>query len=274
MKKFVSIRALFITLLLIFTLAIPMLVSADTPAKPAEIVQAELVKETAPQNPDSIIVQSPNVTYVEDTELVTNEAIEPAENVSQPTTDDETSVSLDSASFALPTTPSYCDYCGSADHSYTYCALRSMNNEAIGRWVIPSVGINVACYSLLDLPQWALNDPNRNCFDVINDAQDAAVVGVQYGDLWSIDFIGDHSNQAFSVLKYVQVGDEAYMDYGTCQQKYVCTKVEYGHNNGTLCDSNWAPLTSYDFNDGGYTCYTCNGCWQNIFIAAFQPVYD
>ena len=64
------------------------------------------------------------------------------------------------------------------------------------------------------------------------------------------------------------------MDFGTYKQKYICTKIEYGHNDdGIMCDANWTPLYTYDFNYGGITCYTCNGCWQSIFVAAFQPVY-
>lgn len=87
--------------------------------------------------------------------------------------------------------------------------------------------------------------------------------------------IADHSNQEFSALKYVSVGAEAYADYGSYQQKYVCTKFEYGHNDdGTLLDADYNVIYYYDYNDGGITCYTCNGNSYNIILVCFQPVYD
>ena len=87
--------------------------------------------------------------------------------------------------------------------------------------------------------------------------------------------IADHSNQEFSALKYVSVGAEAYVDYGSYQQKYVCTKFEYGHNDdGTLLDADYNVIYYYDYNDGGITCYTCNGNSYNIILVCFQPVYD
>ena len=73
----------------------------------------------------------------------------------------------------------------------------------------------------------------------------------------NFDIIGGHSNQAFSTLKNVNVGDIAYMDSGAYQQKYICTKFIYGHkDNGYLTDADHNDIQEYSFNDGGITCYT------------------
>lgn len=77
----------------------------------------------------------------------------------------------------------------------------------------------------------------------------------------------------FIFCSYNIIGD--YVDYGSYQQKYVCTKFGYGHNDdGQLQDENYNAIYYYDYNDGGITCYTCNGSSYNIILVCFQPVYD
>lgn len=151
------------------------------------------------------------------------------------------------------------------DHSYDYCGQRSVDKGAVGRLVIPSVGINVAFYYVDKVYE------NVDLAQRVTYAWDSATFYKYNGT----EVIADHSNQEFSALKYVSVGAEAYVDYGSYQQKYVCTKFGYGHNDdGQLQDENYNAIYYYDYNDGGITCYTCNGSSYNIILVCFQPVYD
>lgn len=268
MKKVASLRALVIAPMLLFAFAIPALFSAETQASPidtAQIVSAEPAVEAA-----SIYTATP-ISILQDTvdnsSAMENEAGTVAEEVIEETAKEPSDEALDATTDVEveDTARSHCDYCGSTDHSYTYCAQRSVDNGAIGRWTIPSAGINVACYrangySVEDLPYQ----------QSVVDAPDSAAVAQLIG----FECISDHSNQSFSTLKYVNVGDEAYMDYGSYQQKYICTKFIYGHNNddGYLTDADYNDIQEYSFNDGGITCYTCNGNWRNVIIVAFQPI--
>lgn len=266
MKKINSIRALLIALMLTFTFAITALASVKTQAMPVEADQAvptEPVTETA-----SIDIATPTSDTHDatvETEVIDNEidtVSEETDDVIEETAEEvvETASEVEPEDTPLPC----CSYCGSKDHSYAYCAQRAIDNGAVGRWSIPSVGINVATY------QGVTGDAATN--QEVCDRWDSAVYWLHY---CTIPVIADHSNQEFSTLKYVSVGDYAYMDYGSYAQSYICTKVIYGHNNdGLLCDDNWTPLYTYDYNVGGITCYTCNGNSYNILLVCFQPVYD
>lgn len=265
MKKINSIRALLIALMLVFTFAIPALASAKTQAMPVEADQAvptEPVTETASidiATPTSDIQDATVETEVIDNEIDT--VSEETDDVIEETSDEvvETASEVEPEDTPLPC----CSYCGSEDHSYAYCTQRSIDNGAMGRWVIPSVGINVATYCGIDNSKQELQE-------LCDDLDSAAYFPYRYTSV-----IVDHNNQGFSPLKYVQVGNEAYMDYGSYKQKYICTKFEYGYNdNGLLRDANWTAIHTYDFNDGGITCYTCNSGSGDIIFLCFQPVYD
>ena len=156
-----------------------------------------------------------------------------------------------------------CSYCGSQYHSYNYCAQRSVDNGAYGRWSIPSVGVNVATYFY---NSWA---DDLYIAQAIVDAPDSAIL-----QEWnSVQVIGDHANQGFSAIKSCSVGSKAYMDYGTYTQEYVCVEVGTGYNppSGNMTDENGVRI--WDRNAGGITCYTCNGNYY-VTLVYFQPVYE
>lgn len=145
-----------------------------------------------------------------------------------------------------------CSYCGDGDHTTKRCAKKSVAGGAVGRWSIPSVGVDVACYA-----SWAQS---------VCDAKDSAC----YFALGSQKVIADHKHQGFNAIKKCKVGTVAYVDTGSEVQKYVCTGVIQGHNvEGTLTDDGYNSIDK--MNPGGITCYTCNDCWQNITIVFFQP---
>lgn len=262
MKKIISIRALLIALMLVLTFAIPALVSAQNLAAPVDVAEASPIENSAE---DPAIV--PSKTIPDDSALT--DEISDSEDGTGDLAEDSVEEAVEKtteAEVVCEASPSpLCDYCGSKDHSYAYCAQRAIDNGAVGRWSIPSVGINVAFYYVDRIYE------NVALGQRITDAWDSATYYTYNGTY----VIADHSNQEFSALKYVSVGAEAYVDYGSYQQKYVCTKFEYGHNDdGTLLDADYNVIYYYDYNDGGITCYTCNGNSYNIILVCFQPVYD
>lgn len=262
MKKINSIRALLIALMLVLTFAIPALVSAQNLAAPVDVAEASPIENSAE---DPAIV--PSKTTPDDSALT--DEISDSEDDTGDLAEDSVEEAVEKtteAEVVCEASPSpLCDYCGSKDHSYAYCAQRAIDNGAVGRWSIPSVGIDVAFYYVDRIYE------NVALGQRITDAWDSATYYTYNGTY----VIADHSNQEFSALKYVSVGAEAYVDYGSYQQKYVCTKFEYGHNDdGTLLDADYNVIYYYDYNDGGITCYTCNGNSYNIILVCFQPVYD
>lgn len=157
-----------------------------------------------------------------------------------------------SVSCTLTVKPIVCGYCSESGHTSSYCAKKSASKGALGRWVIPDVGVNVACYESRD--------------QSVCDAKDSAAV-FGYGET---TLIADHNNQGFSAIRRCKAGTKAYMDTGSGRQEYVCTSVLQGHNTGTqLTDANGNDLNKA--NAGGFTCYTCNDNWRNITIAFFEP---
>lgn len=275
-KKFfsTSIRA-FVTALLLLCeiIAIPAVttVKAEDPALTA--TPANLVSKIPTDDTEPFLVikeiPSPTDTQPAAQETSAPAATAPAEAITpEPAQPEETPTAPEPAQPEIeekpaePTPAATCSYCGGSGHSSTYCGQKAVDNGATGRWIIPGVGINVACYQ-----------PSTSYGQDIADAWDSAA----YFGYAGLDIVCDHSNQEFSALKYVYVGMEAYMDYGSYRQKYVCTRFEYGHNDGTyLMDADYNqiyPVYS-DYNTGGITCYTCNGNWQNIILVSFQPVSD
>lgn len=269
MKKIISIRALLIALMLVLTFAIPALVSAQNLAAPVDVAEADPIVVPAEISTIDTSETTPGATVLpEEITSLKDDIVSAVKEVIDETSETETEETPTPAVTA-------CSYCGSSGHSDGLCAQRSIDYGATGRWVVPCAGINVACYYF---NPWVGTDEcaaETVRLQSITDSWDSAALiddTTQY-------FIADHSNQEFSCLKYVSVGMEAYMDYGTYQQKYVCTSYEYGHNTGaTLTDTNGNEVyTNYDssnYNPGGITCYTCNGNWQNIILVNFQPVYD
>lgn len=117
-----------------------------------------------------------------------------------------------------------------------------------GRLYIPSVGIDVALYYGND--------------QAATDRADSASI-FAYGT-YDDEIIADHSNQDFSKLFGVSVGDTGYIrlsDGGTINIR--CAEVFNGHNTGTeLTDSDYNNVMGqYD-----YLMYTCRNGWRNILI--------
>ena len=99
-----------------------------------------------------------------------------------------------------------CAYCGAQGHAARYCAAKAIANGAVGRWVIPDIGINVACYA--------------SSAQSVCDRKDSACyfsLGAQYA-------IADHWNQGFDAIKKCAVGTKAYMETGDEKQWYACTQ--------------------------------------------------
>lgn len=117
-----------------------------------------------------------------------------------------------------------------------------------GRLYIPSVGIDVALYYGND--------------QAATDRKDSASI-FAYGT-YDGEIIADHSNQDFSKLFGVSVGDTGYIrlsDGGTINIR--CAEVFNGHNTGTeLTDNDYKNVMGqYD-----YLMYTCRNGWRNILI--------
>lgn len=135
----------------------------------------------------------------------------------------------------------------------------SDNREGfIGRLVIPSVGINLACRESFD------GDTAQKYVD----AKDSAAI------YWARDarIIADHNNQGFANLSKVNIGDLATMYYKdkSCVTYSVVNKFK-GHNTGSELTNNDYECI-FDDNIGGLTLYTCYAGWENIWIVYLQPI--
>lgn len=268
MKKANSIRALLIALMLCLTFAIPLTASAqvqrhvlETDAAESTIVAADAASPTI-----SSESEDPLTNYHPAKELSVSR--DPGDcylpiDYSENTDKEDTVAAAHATETQAPTAPSGCSYCGSQYHSHNYCAQRSVDNGAVGRWSIPSVGVNVATYFY---NSWA---DDLYIAQAIVDAPDSAIL-----QEWnSVQVIGDHANQGFNAIKSCSVGSKAYMDYGTYTQEYVCVEIATGYNppSGDMTDENGVSI--WDRNAGGITCYTCNGNYY-VTLVFFQPVYE
>lgn len=125
-------------------------------------------------------------------------------------------------------------------------------NRYIGRFEIPSIGINVACYD--------------SYAQATVDAFDSAACFYCDGHI----NIADHVDQTFWSLKSCSVGAKAYFTINEEVESYTCIDVIHGHNTGIeLTDANYNNL-SHLYPDA-IVCYTCNGGWQNIIVVFFMP---
>ena len=134
-----------------------------------------------------------------------------------------------------------------------------------GRLLIPSAGINVALFAWIDTPVSA-ESPDQIIEQVrqaIVDKEDSAAI---YNDGHG-NIIADHSNQAFSTLSNISVGDDAYLLGGDYIISMRCDLVTDGTNTGngiTTADGKYA-------NEGeDYTCYTCLKDWTHVLIVGFK----
>lgn len=122
----------------------------------------------------------------------------------------------------------------------------------VGRFNIPSVGIDVGCYA-------------SNSQATV-DASDSAAY--YFGDGHYV--IADHTNQGFDSIKYCTNGTKASFSTGSEMKEYTCVDKIQGHNTGYgLTDSSGNSI--WDLYEGCLVCYTCNDNWQNVTIVFFQP---
>lgn len=120
-----------------------------------------------------------------------------------------------------------------------------------GRLRVPSVGINVAVFSVN--PQAAI------------DALDSAAI---YGGNGGTT-IADHQNQGFRAIANCVPGSTvAYIDTPEGTQKYICSVRMTGHNVTTALTDESLNVFTYD----GLIMYTCRDNSYNIWIVCFDPV--
>lgn len=180
---------------------------------------------------------------------------------------DDTVVDETPAEEPVQETPTTCSYCGSAEHTRDYCAVRAVDNGAVGRLRIPSVGVDVAVY---DVTWYSLQHTTEsdNYTQAVTDAWDSAAQIVYLGQT----VIGDHNNQGFSAINNCSEGTYAYIDMGDSVLTYVCTGIQHGRNPGgylTGADGD-SVYTSY-FNPNGLTLYTCLDHNFNVALVTFRP---
>lgn len=149
----------------------------------------------------------------------------------------------------------FCSYCEAEDHGARYCPVNATDKGAYGRWVIPDVGVNVACYISTEKAQ------------EITDAKDSAAL-VQRP---TSTLLADHNYQGFDVIKKCKIGTVAYMHTGVDVKKYVCTDVLEGYNVGTALTDLDGNVIEFEGVDG-YTNYTCHFFSDKITIVRFEPI--
>lgn len=119
-----------------------------------------------------------------------------------------------------------------------------------GRLRIPSVGINVAVFSI-------------NSQATIDARDSAAIYGGNGGTT-----IADHSNQGFSrIANCVPGSTVAYIDTPEGTQRYICSVRMTGHNVSTALTDDALNVFTY----GGLIMYTCRDNSYNIWIVCFDP---
>lgn len=120
-----------------------------------------------------------------------------------------------------------------------------------GRLRVPSVGINVAVFSV-------------NSQAAIDALDSAAIYGGNGGTT-----IADHQNQGFRAIANCVPGSTvAYIDTPEGTQKYICSVRMTGHNVTTALTDESLNVFTYD----GLIMYTCRDNSYNIWIVCFDPV--
>ncbi len=139
-----------------------------------------------------------------------------------------------------------------------------------GRLVIPAAGIDVALFSWGTEPvgDYSTDKLVEVVRQAVVDNEDSALL--YYDDLVG-NIIADHSNQDFSALPNVQIGDSAYILSGDRMVTLRCSFTENGINTGygiTDADGSWT------HEDVDYVCYTCLEDWTHILIVGFETVSE
>lgn len=142
------------------------------------------------------------------------------------------------------------------------------NNQGdAGNFCVPSENINVALYTSSCVSVSASEYAKQIC-----DAQNSAC---SFTDIQQY-IICDHWCQGNFINTKDAVGKYAYVTVGNKTTRYICTKVLNGYNNGPRLGINGGPVFFDTTNYYGaqriadLVTYTCNGCWQNIWVCIWE----
>jgi|GEM_PF-2695630 len=147
-----------------------------------------------------------------------------------------------------------CGYCGGSGHDEAGCRSKVIDSSeargAIGRWVIPEVGVDVAAFD--------------SSSQSVVDAADSAGLFYALGQ----HLVADHNYQGFNAIKSCRTGMEAYLETSEGRQTFICTGITTGTNVGNdIITSDGRSISKV--NRGGYTCYTCNENRSSVTIVFF-----
>lgn len=154
-----------------------------------------------------------------------------------------------------------------ADDSSAAIYEGANNQGDSGNFCAPAQNINVALYSSSCLSVGASDYAKQIC-----DNQNSACVFLDTPQY----IICDHWNQGNFLNMKDAAGSYAYVTVGDKTTRYICTKVVNGYNNGPQLGINGGPVFFDTRNYYGVSriadliTYTCNGCWQNIWVGFWE----
>lgn len=211
-----------------------------------EAYTVDIQKETDLTEAKEVIAKSNMADYAVENAAVKeeNEAVASAKEMAA-VCDDEISAAV--AKYKKEHTPAVSTAAPSAASIAAECASRP---GMYGRLRIPSVGINVAVFTI-------------NSQATIDAPDSAAIYGGNGGTT-----IADHSNQGFSrIANCVPGSTVAYIDTPDGTQRYICSVRMTGHNVSTALTDDALNVFTY----GGLIMYTCRDNSYNIWIVCFDP---
>lgn len=148
-----------------------------------------------------------------------------------------------------------CTACGRDGHAEETCRTvtvrSSIEQGALGRFTIPSVGVDVAVYDSSD--------------QAVVDRPDSAGLFYALGQ----NLVADHNYQGFDAILACEVGCKAYLETADESLELTCTGMDVGTNTGRdiVLDSG---RSIRGMNPGGYTCYTCNENRVRVTVVFFR----
>jgi hypothetical protein len=240
-EKLLFVGAGILLVATLFAIAVPVKaekVNTTPPSEPSEMVE---IMETEAETTEPVTVETTIVTEV--AEETTEATEEPTEETTTPTEETEPATEPPAKENNVTNT-------GNTSSSNT--GTNNTWDVYVGRFKVPSAGINVGCYA--------------SASQMTVDASDSAAYYNGYGHT----VIADHVNQAFSGLSSCSVGTAAKLETGSGTKTYTCVGKMNGHNTGTgLTDANYNSIR--DYYPGALVAYTCNGNWQNVILVFFMP---
>ena len=239
---FVGAGVLLVATLLAITIPVKAdKINATPPSEPSETVEIMETETAATESVTEETVPEPEFVEepIEETEAPTEETTPPTEETEPVVEETEPPVKENNVTNT-----------GSSSSSNT--GVKNTWDVYVGRFKVPSAGINVGCYA--------------SASQMTVDASDSAAYYNGYGHT----VIADHVNQAFSGLSSCSVGTSAKLETGSGTKTYTCVGKMNGHNTGTgLTDANYNSIR--DYYPGTLVAYTCNGNWQNVVLVFFMP---